>query len=376
MSWGRAPIDQNSELELIDASSIRPEPIDWLWPGWLARGKLHILAGAPSTGKTTLTLAMAAIITRGTAWPDGAPTAPGRVVIWSGEDDPADTLTPRLLAAGADTERVHFVGSVHEDNGARTFDPATDVGKLAEALAKLPEPPSLLIVDPIVSAVAGDSHKNAETRRALAPLVNLAQLQGCALVGITHFTKGTAGREPLDRVTGSLAFGALARIVLVTARRPDDHPEGPARLLVRAKSNIGIDGGGVQYHIDETELALYPGLCASHVRWGAPIEGTARSLLISAETLSEDGVETPPSAPEKKRAETWLREFLSSGPLPSQQVIKEAAREGISERTLHRARNALKVESVCAGFGKDRQSKWAMPKGTFSASVPAICQQN
>lgn len=39
-------------VELVRASDITPEPIHWLWPGWLARGKVHVFAGAPGTGKT------------------------------------------------------------------------------------------------------------------------------------------------------------------------------------------------------------------------------------------------------------------------------------------------------------------------------------
>ena len=100
-------------VELVNAASIKPEPVSWLWDGWLARGKLHILAGRPGCGKTTLGLGLAATLTAAGRWPDGARChQPGDVVIWSGEDDPADTLVPRLLAAGADLRRVHFVGSV------------------------------------------------------------------------------------------------------------------------------------------------------------------------------------------------------------------------------------------------------------------------
>jgi putative DNA primase/helicase len=38
-----------------------------------------------------------------------------------------------------------------------------------------------------------------------------------ALYGVHHFSKGSEGAHPIDRVTGSVAFGALARIVLIAA---------------------------------------------------------------------------------------------------------------------------------------------------------------
>jgi hypothetical protein len=100
-------------VALIRGDTIKPKPIGWLWRGWLARGKMHILGGAPGTGKTTIGLSLAAIVTQGGVWPDGSRCpAPGQVVIWSGEDDPADTLVPRLMAAGADMAHVHFVDNV------------------------------------------------------------------------------------------------------------------------------------------------------------------------------------------------------------------------------------------------------------------------
>ncbi|MBN8727437.1 MAG: AAA family ATPase [Xanthomonadales bacterium] len=192
------PID-HPRVDLIEADRLSPEPIRWLWPGWLARGKLHVLAGAAGTGKTTIATAIAACVTAGHALPSGWRPERGNVIVWSGEDDPADTLVPRLLAAGADLSRVRFVGEVREDGERHPFDPARDVHLLASAVAEM-DGVALMIVDPLVSAVGGDSHKNAEVRRGLAPLVDLAGRLDAALIGITHFSKGTGGREPLERV--------------------------------------------------------------------------------------------------------------------------------------------------------------------------------
>lgn len=105
----------NDRVVLVKGSDLRPQPVRWLWQYWLALGKLHILAGAPGQGKTTIALAMAATVTIGGHWPDGSRCAPGNVLIWSGEDDPEDTLLPRLLAAGADDERCHFIKGAMRD---------------------------------------------------------------------------------------------------------------------------------------------------------------------------------------------------------------------------------------------------------------------
>jgi len=243
------------EVRLVRGDAVKLEVVRWGWQGYLPQGMLAILGGAPGCGKTTIALAAAAIFTTGGRWPDGSRcTEPGDVLIWSGEDAPA-VLAARLRASGADMTRVHFVDGVTGQAG-EAFDPGRDMPLLEAAAAKLAAP-RLLILDPVVSAVAGDSHKGAEVRRSLQPVVNLAQRIGCAVVGITHFSKGTAGRDPVERITGSIAFAALARVVLVAAKvQPEAGEEGePRRVLMRAKSNIGPDDGGFAYELERVEVA-------------------------------------------------------------------------------------------------------------------------
>ena len=329
-----------ADVVLLNGASVKPEAVSWLWNGFLAGGKFHINAGAPGTGKTTLALSLAAAITVGGRWPDGSLAPLGDVAIWSGEDDPADTLVPRLLADGADMRRVHFVSAtVAADGEKRPFDPATDTMHLARALAD--KNVKMLIVDPVVSAVAGDSHKGAETRRSLQPLVDLAAKLNCAVLGISYFSKGTQGRDPVERVTGSIAFGALARVVFATAKAGDNDEGGDScdRLFVRSKSNIGHDGGGFRYALEQVEVPGHPGLFASHVRWGDALEGEARSLLATAEASGD---------PEERNALADAVEFLQSlltdGPQQARAIRSDGENAGHTWRTLHRAADKLKVD--------------------------------
>ena len=330
-------------VELLRGDSIKPEAVSWLWNGYLVGGKVNIFAGAPGTGKTTLALAMAATVTIGGRWPDGTRTAQGDVLIWSGEDAPADTLVPRLLACGADMRRVRFVGRVRDGETFRAFDPAQDLAELRLAMLDGAMAWKLLIVDSIVSATSGDSHKNAEVRRGLEPLGALADETGCAILGITHFTKGTSGREPLERVTGSLAFGAYARIVLATAKR--DREQGGGRIVTRAKSNLGPDGGGFVYDIEQIETPGHPGIFASRVRWGDAIEGTAREILADAEAQADDG-----EGGTIADAKAFLVALLTDGPVSSKQVRQDADGAGYSWATIRRAQKALGVEPVKEGL--------------------------
>lgn len=345
-------------VRLVSLAEITPEPVRWLWDGWIAQGKLHLLAGKPGTGKTTLALTLAATVTRGGEWPDGSRCAqPGEVIVWSAEDDPADTIRPRLMAAGADSQRVHLIADVRGADGKiRPFDPACDVPLLAERLKAIR--PALLILDPVIAAVTGDSHKNAETRRALQPLVDLAAEAGCAVVGITHLTKGSQGREPLERVIGSIAFAALARVVLLAAKDENPGPDKPPRLLVRAKSNLGTDEGGIGYDLEQAEPVM--GIRVSRVKWLGAVEGSAQQLMSKAEVLpaDDDGSELP-------AAVRFLHSLLEDGPLPTKIIRAEADGAGFSWATIRRAKDRLGVEAIKEGGvfgGKGAVWKWHLPQ--------------
>ena len=349
---------KEATVHLIRASELSPEPIEWLWREYLPRGKVTVLAGAPGTGKTTIAMKIAATVSNGGRWPDDSKSPRGAVLIWSGEDDPQDTLIPRLVMAEADREHIHFISTVTESDGQRSFDPARDMAALRAQISHI-GPIHLLIVDPIVSAVAGDSHRNAEVRRSLQPLVDLALELRCAVVGITHFTKGTAGRDPVERLTGSLAFGALARIVLITAKPQKEGEQGECpRLLLRAKSNIGPDGGGFEYHLEQGELTTHRGIISSSVAWGSKVTGSARELLDAAENLTSSEDQT-----EFAEAKRYLLEVLADGPFEAKALFADGNAAGHSKATLKRAKKALGIES-----GKDGMKGgwwWRMP-GTSS----------
>lgn len=348
-----------NQVILVSGSDLTPEPVRWLWREWLALGKLHILAGAPGQGKTTIAIAFAATITSGGRWPDGSRCDPGNVLIWSGEDDPADTLLPRLLAAGADRSRCHFVIGTRIQGEVQSFDPARDMAAL-ELEALHIGGVKLLIVDPVVSAVAGDSHKNTEVRRALQPLVDLASRLDAAVLGISHFSKGGAGGDPASRVVGSIAFTAVARVVLVAAKvNSEDGVD--RRILARGKSNIGPDDGGFEYHIEQSEPL--PGIHASYIAWGNGVAGSARELLTEPD--GQDGSGEDKSA--VNAAVDFVRQVLADGFTPTNTVKENAASAGISWASVRRASDSLKVKKTkSAGAWY-----WSLPHSTSQGAQGA-----
>jgi putative DNA primase/helicase len=193
-------------LEVLCLADVTPKPIDWLWPNWLARGKVHMLAGEGGRGKSTILCDIASRATRGEPWPDGSANAGcGSVIILSAEDDPEDTLAPRLLAVGADMERISVVRAARDpDRTRRAFNLQTDLARL-EVLIREKGDVSLIILDPVSSYLGKvDSHKNAEVRTVLEPLGDLAARLHVAVICNNHFSKG--GGNANNRIIGSVAF--------------------------------------------------------------------------------------------------------------------------------------------------------------------------
>lgn len=346
-------VQRNSphRVTIVRGSDLNPKPIAWLWRDWLALGKLHILAGAPGQGKTTIAMDFAAIVSAGRPWPDGANCKPGRVLIWSGEDDPSDTLIPRLIAAGGDPSKVYFVTGAHVRGEVASFDPARDLVQLTRQAEEIGDV-RLLIADPVVTAVTGDSHKNTEVRRGLQPLVDLANSLNAAVLGVTHFSKGSGGRDPTERVTGSVAFGAVARVVLVAAKVKSENGQD-RRILARSKSNIGPDDGGFEYGLEQAEASA--DISASRVAWGRSIAGAAKDLLIEPGQESTDF-----GASAKEAAVDFLRAMLGTPALVSA-VRAESGAAGHSWATIRRASAVLKV--VRKKSGMTGGWEWSLPEG-------------
>jgi putative DNA primase/helicase len=204
-----------AEINLVCMSEITPRPIEWLWPGRLARRKLTLVTGEPETGETLLGLDAIARITTARSWPDEASgSAPlGECIVLSAEDAADDTLHPRLEAAGADLGRVYTVKSVIrcDQEGKAHLGEISLQYDLEQLGAKIDElgDVSLIFVDPL-NAFFGeqvDTHKTAAVRSVLGRLQSFADRDGVAVLGIMHPPKTVAGGKAINAVTGSQACG-------------------------------------------------------------------------------------------------------------------------------------------------------------------------
>jgi len=236
-----------SRLSTIRLSDVQPERVSWLWPGRIPAGKLVTLDGDPSLGKSTLSLAFAAVITTGGTWPDNSPCAfPGDVILLSEEDGLADTVRPRLDAAGADVSRVHAVQGVTLPDGSLRPPTLADVEELHQLVTETGA--RLLIVDVLMAYLpsGADSHKDQDIRRVLSRLSALADATGCTVLLLRHLNKAKGG-DPMYRGGGSIGIVGAVRAGMLVGERSRRRRSAGARVH-QEQPRTGAGGADVSTH--------------------------------------------------------------------------------------------------------------------------------
>jgi hypothetical protein len=310
-----------------------------------------MIVGEPGLGKSQLTAFMASAITTGGHWPCNEGQAPlGSVIILSAEDDAADTIRPRLDAAGADPTRILIVSAVRSDDGKgrRTFNLQADLDLLEQEITKARDV-RLVIIDPISSYMGKtDSHKNSDVRGVLEPVGEMAARLRVAVVSVTHRSKGK-GNSAINSAIGSVGFTGVARCAFLVDKDPDDPDR---RLFLQIKNNIAKDPGGLAFRIGQQ---LLPGdIIGSAIFWDSErVSCTADQVLAANENASD--------RPAQTEAEEFLRDFLRDGPRPAKDVETEAKEAGIAWRTVNRAKKTLGVlaeRKADSGHGLGPSGRW------------------
>ena len=220
------------------ASQIEIRPIDWIWHGRLARRKLTAISGDGGLGKGLLGIYIAARMSRGQSLPgESIRREPVNVVLLTPEDEAADTIVPRLVAAGADLDRIRILDFWRDANGVKHgFTIPRDVARIEEAIAH--DHAGMLVIDPIMGCLdAGvKTGIDSEVRAALNPLKDMAERTECAVPFVLHLNKDARSSNALYRTGGSIAFNSLARLTLLVAQHPNDES---LRVVMPHKANIG-----------------------------------------------------------------------------------------------------------------------------------------
>ena len=314
----------SNPLAVVSLADVQPTTVSWLWEPYIPAGKLTLVDGNPGSGKSWLTLALAAALSTGAPWPGTDTRRPAaNVLLFTAEDGLSDTVVPRLTLAGADLSRIHAVQLAHDTDGPRAVDLTRDGLYIRDLVGQLK--PALVVIDPIQAHTGGATDLNSANavRSILTPLAALAETSGTAIVVVRHLRK-SGSDNALFRGLGSVDFVAAARSVLLIARDPND----PARRgLVQIKNSLGPEGESLAYAIATQGL-----------QWiGADPSLTAERLLGSNVSSDERSA--------RDEAIEFLREQLTDGPQLATMLLRDSKSLGISERTLKRAKVDLNIRS-------------------------------
>lgn len=350
--------DQAPKAVVVRMSDVKPERIDWLWTGRLARGKLHIIDGDPGLGKSTIGISWAATITTGGFWPDGEHAGtPAGVVILSAEDGLGDTIRPRLDAAGADTTRVVALTGVRRtdrDTGETYETPPTlaDLTALEDAVRQVDA--ALVVIDPLMAYLGGDvnSYRDQDVRRALAPLAALAERLKVAVVIVRHLRKQKG--SAVHSGGGSIGIIGAARVGFTVGPDPQDEN----RLVIAcSKTNIGTRPPALAYRLMPDELHG----CA-RVEWLGAVEVTADDLTAERDRGDRGAVD---------EAREWLVGYLADhgGEAARADIMKAGRAAGHSKDALDRAKVAEKIAHESRSQFP-RSTVWILPDALQSSQAP------
>lgn len=331
-------------LPSISCADIAPAAVSWLWEPFLARGKLSVLDGDPGTGKSLVTIDLAARLSTGSPMPCSEGRTPiASVLLLNAEDDARDTIRARVVAAGADLSRVRVLAAPGLGLERMPLFPA-DAAALERAIREFGA--ALVVIDPLMAFLppALCAHNDQCIRAALNPLAAIAAATGACLLLVRHLRK--AGGPSLYRGLGSIGIAGTVRTGLMIGRHPDD-PD--LRVLTICKTNVGPVDRSLGFRLTGNGATEPP-----VVNWVGPVEVSSEDLF---------GGEWPQRSRSKarERAAEWLREYLAGGPRRAPEVVQAARAAGFPERTLERVKATVGVKSVAVKQNGTLEWWWQDP---------------
>lgn len=330
-------------LETRCFADIETRPVEWLWRDRIPKNKLTCLFGDPDKGKSLISLDTTARCTTGARWPDGSPNdEQGEAFILSAEDNPEDTIKPRLLAAGADVKRIHLIEKVNVKQGAkqteRDFALSTDLDLLEQKLSENPRV-HLIVVDPITSYLTGaNMNKEQELRRVLTPIKSLCEKFNVTVLCLGHHNK-RSDVGALHKVAGAVAMTGVARMVWGCIDNPDKPGE---YLMLLVKGNIARKRSGLRYRISDRPIGNLTEP-VPYIDWQpGEVTESADSILNATREKREK---------RHSRAERFLSEYLADCEKRSDDIMAAAGKQDppIARNALFEAKRLLNIKAIRKG---------------------------
>jgi hypothetical protein len=323
---------------LENYSTIKVEPIRWVFRNLLARGKASGLVGEPGGGKSLFTVDLAARITTGRGFPDGAANEipASSVLMLNTEDGAGDTIKPRFLAAGGDEKRLY---QLRLPTGVMfSVDDEEDMRRLDGQLTAHPDI-RVIVIDPILQHVV--TEKEQDVRRGVGTLLGLLQKHDIALLYVAHFNK-VAGKNlssPLDKLSGAKAWTGLPRFVYAVML--DSRMKPPAHYLICAKHNLTAGIRAQSFAIESASEGLRIS-DIPRIRW----TGESDVNMVELLNLPIERSSTTSANAKIEEAKELMASELTAQPRTAREIIAVLANAGVSETTRKRAQKELILEGI------------------------------
>jgi putative DNA primase/helicase len=361
------PADQGFTSRLISgtADQITLKRVVWLWLNRFAQ-KLNLLVGNPDQGKGLITQYVVACLTTGRDWFGCKNTLPpSEALVMANEDDWNDTIAPRLVAAGADMSKVHWIKIEDTFQGKkaeeRDLQLDRDAARLEEFLTDHPAV-RLVVVDPISNYLGNVKMIDEQSVRAkiLMPIKSIASRKEVAVIAVMHMNKKIE-LDAIYRTGGALAFTGVARMAWLVAPAPnnEDGTKSDELLMVKIKGNIvSRDLKGLSFKI-VVRSVMIEGVSTPtpYIAWVGEVDNEANDLTGRASATHE----AHRKAEQLPAAERWLFEYLKDGAKPLSDIENDGkALHGFTAKTIQRARDAAGIitfkngETYKARDGKKR----------------------
>jgi hypothetical protein len=322
-------------------SGVDPQPVEWLWPNFIPLARATMISGDPNVGKTWLALDIAARLSKGLFWPDGSTgPEPANVLYLTVEDNPRDTIRPRIDSLGGDPSKIAIINPGYSD--FVNFAGHDGIKKLENEIIKISNV-RLVVLDPVLD-FSGEINPNAaeQVRAFLTPLIQIAEKMNFALVLIAHLNKAQS-QSAIYRTGGSTsAWLGKCRAAFMIFR---DREEKKKRYVSAIKSNLAPD--------DPPHLSFIPN--NGRLVFERVVEDVDVDEHLNPQFRGHDGEKE-----ESSFAVTWLKDTLKNGPVDAKEIKQAAKEAGISETTLRRTAHKLNLKMKLEGFGKFKISTWTL----------------
>jgi putative DNA primase/helicase len=326
-----------SDLNVRNASTFKKRPIPWVWYHRFPAGEMSLLAGEGGLGKSQMTLWMAAAVSKGWQWPDRSGNAPtGRVIIVTAEDDPEQTIVPRLEAmesaldssTGADLTKIEIITSpkiIIKKGHKETYVDLRQRDYWERLLDIFPDT-KLLIIDPVASHLGRgvSDQKNDEVRSVLEPLIErVIRPRKIAFIAITHLNKSLEAKSVKHRINASIAFVNIPRNVHCILVDPENLN---SRVFGQIKcNNAPANLKSIKFTIEGRTLQSEEGMVETSV----PVFDPELHSIDLNRTMTGEKGHRGPSPAESVKFAGWLYDQIKDQPVRLGDLIADAREQGL-----------------------------------------------